>query len=297
MATRRRTDGMSEDGLSYSVATDFDKQLGQALEELEARTKERPQSGITISDQISDKSDSQRYIPFGPSPDRPDILRAQLLDPIMQAQAIYQGDAIRGRASSKLPQDQYRNVGGNLLKIGQGGIENVFPAKAPEMTRRQQMEYNDLLARRRNLQSGELGNTLNADAIRAIDEQIGGYFQSGASPSAGRMTPPADLIESSGFIGSPGGPNQFVAPRRPEVVPAMETPSRPTVNPERARLESLLKTPNLDPVTAKNITDTIAELDSRPAAGEELIRVINPDGKLVRIRKSDFGKTPGYRLP
>ncbi len=289
---------MSDDGLSYSVAADFDKQLGQALAEIEARTKEQPQSGITISDQIADKSDSQRYNPFGPSPDRPDILRAQLLDPIMQAKAIYQGDVIGGSSPRmKLPQEQYRNVGGNLLRIGQGGIENVFPAKAPEMTRRQQMEYNDLLARRRNLQSGELGNTLNADAIRAIDEQIGGYFQSGASPSTGRVTPPADLIEPSGFIGTPGGSNQFTAPPRPTpVAPAMESPSRTAVNPDRAKLESLLKTPNLDPVTAKNITDTIGELDSRPA-GEELIRVINPDGKLVRIRKSDFGKTPGYRLP
>jgi hypothetical protein len=64
-----RMDGMSEDGLSYSVASDFDKQMAQALAEYEARTK------------------SPRYIPGGvtPQPDAPDLLKHELLDPIIMA--------------------------------------------------------------------------------------------------------------------------------------------------------------------------------------------------------------------
>ncbi len=66
---------MSDDGLSYSVATDFDKQMAQAAMELDARTR------------------NARYVPgaIEEHPDSPDILQKSLIDPVLQAEAAYQG--------------------------------------------------------------------------------------------------------------------------------------------------------------------------------------------------------------
>lgn len=69
MPIQRRTDGFSADGLRYSVASDFDKQIGQALAEQEARMRD------------------PRFIPGArvESPDSPDLLRQELIDPVLTA--------------------------------------------------------------------------------------------------------------------------------------------------------------------------------------------------------------------
>jgi len=67
MIPMRRTDGFSADGLSYSVANDLSKQIGQAEADIEARTK------------------NPRFTPGArvENPDAPELLRKELLDPIL----------------------------------------------------------------------------------------------------------------------------------------------------------------------------------------------------------------------
>lgn len=100
MATRR-TDGFSEDGLSYAVASDFDKQLGQALAEIEAR------------------SAAPRFTPGArvESPDAPDILRRELLDPILEAQAVYQGQPLKAAAVPKVAPPKIISDRGNIWSV------------------------------------------------------------------------------------------------------------------------------------------------------------------------------------
>lgn len=93
----RRTDGFHDDG-SYSVASDFDKQIGQALAEQEARLR------------------SPRFIPGArvENPDAPEILREELIEPVLTAFGMPTGRAVQ---TARAPQTRLFETGGNIIKV------------------------------------------------------------------------------------------------------------------------------------------------------------------------------------
>ncbi len=187
---------MSDDGLSYSVAADFDKQLGQALAEIEART------------------DSPRFVPGArvENPDSPDILRRELLDPILAGQGM---PTSASGATSRAQQPRLFETGGAIVQVdpitGQARPVYSAPEKKVEMSPRQRLEYSDLLQQRRTIQGDPTKATLNKDKLKILDDQIANYFSPVTNRTAG-VAAPADLLQPSGFIGTPGGTNAFSGP-------------------------------------------------------------------------------------
>lgn len=221
---QRRTDGFSDDGLSYSVATDFDKQLGQALSEIETRTK------------------NPRYIPGSsiPNPDAPDLLKREILDPIIQAKAAYEGQTQpRGGSMNRnlLPNivksgaDIYNHdpVSGSLTLIHPGPIkqDNRLTDFRLGRLKQQAAQLNDL--RNNPVKMGMSGlKAEDIDAqLKAIDQEASGLF----NPAPAAVAAPNDLLSSGiNIIGTPennkftaGGANivgtatnnHFVSPSRP----------------------------------------------------------------------------------
>jgi hypothetical protein len=107
----RRRDGFSDDGLSYSVADDYSKQMGQALANYEARTAH------------------PRFIPGArvENPDAPDILKQELFDPITTA--------FTGGGRQAL-QPKTFHVGNELLQQDpfSGAVKSVYASQKPKPT-------------------------------------------------------------------------------------------------------------------------------------------------------------------
>lgn len=207
MATRRRMDGFSEDGLSYAVSDDFSKMLGQAMAEQEARLNDpRFVAGARVE-----------------QPDAPDILQRELIDPVLTAFGLDTGRRVADSRASRAPATRLFEMGNELISAdpATGRTQVIHRQQKPqaEMTPRQKMEYADLLARRRALQGGVAGSQLNAAEIAALDERINNFFGSAAPPvpDMGPTAPP-DLLgqPGSGFIGDmdqrgePTGSNRFI---------------------------------------------------------------------------------------
>ena len=158
----RRRDGFSDDGLSYSVASDFDKQMGQALAEYEARTKD------------------PRYIPGAQveRPDSPDILRRELIDPITLA--------FGGEVQKESPQQAAKtyHVGNQLIKVDPqtSTAEAIFtgPSTQSDLTKRGQLELSDALAMRRSIMSKPAfyRNKDDQSALEAAQATIDRFKQS-----------------------------------------------------------------------------------------------------------------------
>lgn len=119
----RRRDGFSDDGLSYSVADDYSKQMGQALVDYEARTAH------------------PRFVPGArvENPDAPDILKRELFDPITTA---FTGGGRNGN-------EKYYHVGNELLRTDQlgGGVHSVYktPEKQKDMSKADEMALGNAL--------------------------------------------------------------------------------------------------------------------------------------------------------
>jgi hypothetical protein len=212
MATRRRTDGFSEDGLSYSVASDFDKQIGQALAEMEART------------------DDPRFIPGArvESPDSPDILQRELMDPVLSAFGMPLPRSRDNLTRAIVP--RLFETGGSIVQVdplsGRSNIVHRGETKPDNRLgnfrlanlRNEASQLNSL--RNDRLKMATSGTTPEAIATRLqeIDaeaaEIAGGQGRSQSQPAQPTVTAPPDLLSSSGFIGTPGGENLFEGPQR-----------------------------------------------------------------------------------
>jgi hypothetical protein len=197
MAQRRRTDGFSDDGLSYSVATDFDKQLGQALAQIDARTA------------------NPRFTPGAmvERPDAPNLLQQELLAPVIAARDAFQG--IQPEAQRTIAPKTYE-IGNELVSLdpttGRPSVLYSAPKKAaPDMTPRQKLEYSDLLNTRRILMGKPFASVADKERIAQIDEQIKTFFPEQQTAAAPPIAPP-DLLPQVGFMGAPGGTNLFAAP-------------------------------------------------------------------------------------
>lgn len=212
MAQRRRTDGLSDDGLSYSVATDFDKQLGQALAQIDARTA------------------APRFTPGAmvERPDAPNLLQQELLAPVMAARNAFEG--VQPQAQRPIAPKTYE-IGNELVSLDPiSGTPKVLysaPQKsAPEMTPRQKLEYTDLLSTRRTLMGKPFPTKADQERVAAIDEQIKTFFPEQVPAAAPAQVAPPDLLPPVGFMGAPGGTNLFSAPTPKQSLASTNAPGK-----------------------------------------------------------------------
>jgi hypothetical protein len=175
---------MSDDGLSYSVATDFDKQMAQAMAEQEARTRD------------------PRFVPGArvEQPDAPDLLRRELIDPVLAAERAYAGVPDRRLPAEQAPKT-VSNKGNIFERDPLTGAWNQV-VKAPEKpvdpnridfaTRsRLDLLKSDIVGRQRALQKaqGTAGTdpiTLGemARGLRLLKEQYDSLLPKAAAPIA-----------------------------------------------------------------------------------------------------------------
>lgn len=197
---RRRMDGFSDDGLSYSVASDFDKMLGQAMSEFEARRQD------------------PRFIPGArvESPDTPDLLRQELLDPVFMAANAYQGRSTRPAAQQDV-KPRYIKSGQDVL-MQDPVTGELTPAYSPEpkpdntarkfkldqISRQIQglsaLQYDPAKAAMAGLDANKIGaeiERLNMDAEALL---AGDAVQPVSPPTAPAPTPQM-------FMGNPGTTN------------------------------------------------------------------------------------------
>lgn len=192
MATRRRMDGFSEDGLSYAVADDFSKMMGQAMAEQEARLADpRFVAGARVE-----------------QPDAPDILQRELIDPVLTAFGMDTGRRVADSRAARPLAPRVFEMGNELISAdpATGRTQVIHRQQKPqvEMTPRQKMEYADLLARRRALQGGIAGSQINAEAIRALDERINNFFGERSAPPVPDIEPPSDVLGQIDSLVNPG---------------------------------------------------------------------------------------------
>ena len=157
----QRSDGFSNDGLSYSVANDFGKLWGQALADYEARTAQ-PRSdvyGKTLRD------------------DTPEVLRSELLDPIIQ-----RFSATTPRTSHAAPRTY--KFGNQLLSVDplSGATKNLFTAPEKPDTRGDSFEKSLILGKinqLRHLQSDPLKLYSSGLSNDEIESQINDLAKQG----------------------------------------------------------------------------------------------------------------------
>jgi len=185
----QRSDGFSNDGLSYSVANDLGKMWGQALSDYETRSKD------------------PRFIPGAAveSPDAPEALRRELLDPIMERFAP--------RSMTKTASPLIREVGNDVYQIDPRTGRSVKIVDTPDRpdTRGDNFERQVILGKLSDLRrlkgdrfamlkSGRTPEEIDAE-IAALENQGREIYQPKAGivppvPEAPRLSPPsADVQE------------------------------------------------------------------------------------------------------
>lgn len=186
MATRRRMDGFSDDGLSYSVAADFEKQIGQAMAEQEARLKDPRFAPGTLVER----------------PDAPEVLQRELIDPVLTGFGLMSPRRATATSSTRMPTPRTYEMGNELVQVdpitGRANVVFTQPKQAPEMTPRERMEYNDLLASRRGIMAKDYKTAEDRATLSELERKIEqfGRGQSGGPVrpgQRGKITP--DLVE------------------------------------------------------------------------------------------------------
>lgn len=205
---RRRNDGFSDDGLSYRVADDLGKLWGQALSEYDTRRE------------------SPRFVPGArvESPDDPDILRRELLDPVLQRFA-----APSQRTTVKGATPRTYKFGSSLVSVDPltGTTDEIFraPETVGEMSPRQKLEYSDLLNQRRAIlrSAGIMRTPEDTARLKQLDEQIAKFF---TPPATNAPTVAAPERQPQIFMGA----NDGLQPQaQPQEAPAKERRVKNTV--------------------------------------------------------------------
>jgi hypothetical protein len=194
-----RMDGFSEDGLSYSVANDIGKQWGQAMAEYEARTAD------------------PRFIPGArvESPDAPDVLRRELLDPLTMR--FETGAATPERT----PNTRLFKSGNDVISVDPitGQSEIAFKGEAKPDNRLsdyelgrikdQQRQWNSLLSDPFKKAAMNLTDDMIKQEIQKLDQQARTIIL----PSVQEAPLAPDAPTPQGFIGDPlAGGSQFALP-------------------------------------------------------------------------------------
>ncbi len=170
----RRTDGFNDAGTSYSVATDFDKQLAQASAEFDAAAKEARLNRI---------GQKQRGNIVNPQEEagNMDLLRRELFDPVIQSEAAYQGrtyhpDRVVRPTANRIVSDR-----GNIWAVDptSGTVKQVVtapvkPAGETKMNQRQRSDLDNVesqikLKRRQLMSEGNNPSLANPGLTMAHD--------------------------------------------------------------------------------------------------------------------------------
>ncbi len=272
-----RTDGMSADGLSYSVAGDFNKQMAQALAEYEARTAQ------------------PRFVPGArvEQPDAPELLRQELIDPLEHAWGMDR----RGPAQNPIA----RVVGNSLVEYDpRNRRTNVLysnptvakPVHTPELTKRQQNDLEMITYTMKQKQKA-LSAALNDEVKAALGAELmdlenkrQAVFNEGRQPVVSLEGPPEatnspEIRMPQSFMGTPGGPNLFQGPAAaPAAAPSAFVPSRGDLQAS----EAIQVPPDLiSPTTRSNSFGAPGKINSFGAPGRipqaantnEVIRYVN----------------------
>jgi hypothetical protein len=282
----RPTNGMSADGLSYSVANDFDKQLAQASAEYDARTR------------------SPRFVPGArvEQPDAPDLLREELFAPVMAARDAYTGTTPK---PPKLLQPKTFELGGQLVTVepdGQAKVIHSAPAKAAVDYDQRQFANLDrrLAAGRIETAEKNLADALprqKAEAKAAYDKAVADYE---ALKNQNVLQAPTDLLTPApapmaapptayGFIGSPGEENKTSLPMatgmgvsatRPTPAFDWNAPTRSLISPPKDAAGNNVAQAAVKPTVPSDASPSIttkAEFDKLPSGATYLNK-----GKLHR---------------
>jgi hypothetical protein len=197
----RRNDGMSADGLSYSVADDLEKQMGQALAEYDARRKD-PRSdvwGKTLKE------------------DSPEQLRGELIDPFMRESSRQQRVVAPRTYKAK-----NATGGDDVVSVdpttGETRVIYSAPGKPQEdpfFKKDISAVYDDVkVASKRVLEAGtprqreEAYKSLEV-AKKALDAFRNTPKPAAAAPAPALESPIRKPLEGYGFIGDTGGDNSF----------------------------------------------------------------------------------------
>lgn len=207
----RRTDGFSEDGNSYAVIDDLEKQAAQALEEFNARIR-HPRNDIW-----------GQVLPE----DRPENLKATILDPIQELMG--------NNRQSTSPLRTYKTPGGGIIGVDAvtGTTRQLSPnapPKTPDMSYAEKQRIASLY-RDRNAVLSKPSYQRNAEDQKRLDDvtkAIAVLEQPAAAPLAPtleRRQPAlgADWPIQGSFIGTPGGTNSFSGTNNPFIPPATAT--------------------------------------------------------------------------
>lgn len=162
---------MSADGLSYAVATDFDKQLAQASASFDAAAKEARLNRI---------GQQQRGNVVDPQKDQIelDMLRRELFDPVMQSAAAYQGRSYQPERSARPISNRIINHEGNIWSVNptQNSVTSLVtapqkPAAELKPNFAQQTVVKDLYKQidlNRKQQAALEGSKLQSDAAKLL---------------------------------------------------------------------------------------------------------------------------------
>jgi len=207
----RRSDGMSADGLSYSVAGDLEKQMGQALAEYDARRK------------------APRNDAFGNilEEDSPQNLRQELIDPLTQS---FGGRSPQQPKSSAPRTFKVKGKNGEDIVIAidpnTGEQSIAYAGDAPEredpIHRQTREEHDDaikiasksVLDAKTPRQREEAHKALQA--ARGARELFRSTPKAAAAPAPALESPIQKPLESYGYIGDPN--NVRESPDGPENV-------------------------------------------------------------------------------
>ncbi len=179
---RRRTDGISDDGLSYSVALDFDKQLGNALSEMDARSAD------------------PRFVPGArvENPDSPEMLRQELLDPVISGMNAYRG--VSAPQPTRTASPRTYKFGDKLISVDPttGTTQEIFAAEAKPDTRGDSFQKQVILGKISALQAAKRTPVVAYDAKRMaeIDTEIANLERQGMQLfEPGAIAPQADPLQ------------------------------------------------------------------------------------------------------
>jgi len=228
----RRTDGFSDDGLSYSVINDLDKLTSQALAEFEARSR-RPRNDIwgqTLAD------------------DRPENLKQTILDPIAQltGQQAPESDPLR----------TYKTRGGGVVGVNPRTGESKMLVKDPEVvapvpsfTQKQKSDLrmieDDILETRKLFNKAAEIDEKSAlqGRLNSLERTRRKIFDIEQPTTAAEVATPIPPVwanwpnaQGGSFLGTPGSANQFSG----RVSPFAQTnaaPRRLRFNPQTGKLE------------------------------------------------------------
>ncbi len=264
---RRRTDGFSDDGLSYSVASDFDKQIGQALAAQEARLKD------------------PRYIPGAQveRPDSPDILNRELIDPVLTAFGMDQDHSGRryGRYDRPENASPFTAVkSGKETFVLDKRTGRAMPMVTPDPEAQAKEKSLELVPKNASATANWFQNSplMRSEESQAISK----LNQPGADPIDILGTQHPTLLANPPYATRYGPVYRSAMEKRQRAEKAKPKATADKTTPrvaERLKLANMLREPDIAPDTAERIRNRMAEIDAQFKIANDFLQQAGGDPK------------------